>query len=233
MRLRPGRETVPGQPRRHPPRPPPPPPGVLESDPALQLHRADLWRDPPPGEGHRPAARRAQLHLAGLGGPGPGQPRLARLHHNHRPWPVALRQRYAILPALRRRAALRPVPTLLWLRVPPGGLPRSPGRLPTHRGTAARAAAPHFPHLHRGLRMSRLRPTSRRRTPLPRLSAVRPPHRRRRKLYRLRGGAHRHGTTRARIDPLFCPTPPLPSSPRGASAPVIYTADWTRPHRRS
>src|SRR5664280_2583202 len=35
---------------------------------------------------------------------------------NHRPWPVALRQRYAILPALRRRAALRPVPTLLWLR---------------------------------------------------------------------------------------------------------------------
>src|SRR5659263_274550 len=133
------------------------------------------------------------------------------------------------LPALRRRAALRPVPTLLWLRVPPGGLPRSSGRLPTHRGTAAGAAAPHFPHLHRGLRMSRLRPTSRRRTPLPRLSAVRPPHRRRRKLYRLRGGAHRHGTTRARIDPLFCPTPPLPSSPRGASAPVIYTADWTRP----
>src|SRR5664280_1471485 len=131
--------------------------------------------------------------------------------------------------AQRGAAALRPVPTLLWLRVPPGGLPRSPGRLPTHRGTAARAAAPHFPHLHRGLRMSRLRPTSRRRTPLPRLSAVRPPHRRRRKLYRLRGGAHRHGTTRARIDPLFCPTPPLPSSPRGASAPVIYTADWTRP----
>src|SRR5664280_788724 len=150
---------------------------------------------------------------------------------NHRPWPVALRQRYAILPALRRRAALRPVPPLLWLRVPPGGLPRSPGRLPTHGGTAARAAAPHFPHLHRGLRMSRLRPTSRRRTPLPRLPAVRPPHRRRRKLYRLRGGAHRHGTTRARIDPLFCPTPPLPSSPRGASAPVIYTADWTRPAR--
>src|SRR5664280_155614 len=79
--------------------------------------------------------------------------------------------------------------------------------------------------------MSRLRPTSRRRPPLPRLPAVRPPHRRRRKLYRRRGGAHRHGTTRARIDPLFCPTPPLPSSPRGASAPVIYTADWTRPDR--
>lgn len=78
--------------------------------------------------------------------------------------------------------------------------------------------------------MSRLRPTSRRRTPLPRLPAVRPPHRRRRKLYRLRGGAHRHGTTRARIDPPNCPTPPLPSSPRGASAPVIYTADWTRPN---
>src|SRR5674536_198333 len=150
---------------------------------------------------------------------------------NHRPWPVALRQRYAILPALRRRAALRPVPTLLWLRVPPGGLPRSPGRLPTHRGTAARAAAPHSPHRHRGLRMPRLRPTSRRRTPLPRLPAVRPPHRRRRKLYRLRGGAHRHGTTRARIDPSNCPTPPLPSLPRGASAPVIYTADWTRPRR--
>src|SRR5674536_149025 len=148
---------------------------------------------------------------------------------NHRPWPVALRQRYAILPALRRRAALRPVPTLLWLRVPPGGLPRSPGRIPAHRGTAARAAAPHSPHLHRGLRMSWLRPTSRRRTPLPRLPAVRPPHRRRRKLYRLRGGAHRHGTTRARIDPSNCPTPPLPSLPRGASAPVIYTADWTRP----
>jgi hypothetical protein len=44
-----------------------------------------------------------------------------------------------------------------------------------------------------------------------------PPHRRRRKLYRLRGGAYRHGTNRARIEPPNCPTPPLPSSPRAAS----------------
>ncbi|HSU12253.1 MAG TPA: IS256 family transposase [Pseudonocardia sp.] len=51
--------------------------------PALQLHRTHLRRDPPPGQGHRPAPRRDQLRVPGLGGPGPGLARLARLHRHH------------------------------------------------------------------------------------------------------------------------------------------------------
>jgi len=45
--------------------------------PPLQLHRADLRRDPPAGQGHRPAPRRAVLPQPGVGGARPGQSRLA------------------------------------------------------------------------------------------------------------------------------------------------------------
>jgi transposase-like protein len=37
---------------------------------------------PPPDQGDRPAARRDQLPVAGVGRPGPGLPRLARAHHD-------------------------------------------------------------------------------------------------------------------------------------------------------
>jgi transposase-like protein len=47
-------------------------------DPALQLHRTHLRRDPPPRQGHRPAAQRGQLPQPRLGRPRPCQPRLAR-----------------------------------------------------------------------------------------------------------------------------------------------------------
>jgi hypothetical protein len=58
-------------------------------------------------------------------------------------------------------------------------------------------------------------------------------HRRRRKLRRLRGGAHRHGTTRARIEPPNCPTPPLPSSPRGSFAPHAVEVEEVDERRRA
>ena len=38
--------------------------------------------NPPPGQGHRPAARRDQLHVAGVGRARPRLPRLARIHHD-------------------------------------------------------------------------------------------------------------------------------------------------------
>ena len=41
-------------------------------------------RDPPPREGHRPAARRTLLHQPGLGRAGPRLGRLARVHHDRR-----------------------------------------------------------------------------------------------------------------------------------------------------
>src|SRR4029453_9977380 len=47
-------------------------------DPPLQPDRADLRRDPPPGQGHRPAPRRALLPEPGVGGPGPRRPWLGR-----------------------------------------------------------------------------------------------------------------------------------------------------------
>jgi len=53
------------------------PQAALAPDPALQLHRADLRRDPPAGQSHRPAPRRAFLPEPGVGRVGPGQPRLA------------------------------------------------------------------------------------------------------------------------------------------------------------
>jgi putative transposase len=53
---------------------------------------------PPPGQGHRTAARRDQLSHPGLGRPGPRLPRLARIHHDlerptaaARPAPLAAR----------------------------------------------------------------------------------------------------------------------------------------------
>src|SRR5207244_2788624 len=60
------------------------PPRALDPHPALQLHRTHLRRDPPPGQGHRPAARRAQLPVPGLGGARPDLARLARVHHDPR-----------------------------------------------------------------------------------------------------------------------------------------------------
>jgi transposase-like protein len=66
----------------------------------LQSDRADLRGDPPPGQGHRPAARRAQLLVAGLGGSGPGRRGLARAHHD----PKALRR----LQDLRRELLTQP-----------------------------------------------------------------------------------------------------------------------------
>ena len=64
--------------------------------------RAHLRRDPPQGEGHRPAPRRDHLPVAGLGGAGPGQPRLARPHHD----PKGLR----LLQDLRRQLLHPPTP---------------------------------------------------------------------------------------------------------------------------
>jgi len=65
---------------------------------ALQLHRAHLRRDPPPGQGHRPPPRRDQLPHPGLGRARPGLGRLARPDHDlrrpaaaPRPAPLAAR----------------------------------------------------------------------------------------------------------------------------------------------
>src|SRR5215467_6150659 len=71
----------------------------------LQLHRAHPRRDPPKGQGHRPAPWPDQLPHPGLGRPGPGLPRLARIHHDlRRP---AAPARPAPLPA-RTTPQLRP-----------------------------------------------------------------------------------------------------------------------------
>ena len=57
-------------------------------DPALQLHRTHLRRDPPPSQSHRPLPRRNLLHQPGLGRPEPGLGRLARPDNDpHRPPP--------------------------------------------------------------------------------------------------------------------------------------------------
>src|SRR5215211_4712882 len=55
---------------------------ALAAHPPHQPDRADLRRAPPAHQGHRPAARRALVPVAGVGGAGPGQPRLARPHHD-------------------------------------------------------------------------------------------------------------------------------------------------------
>ena len=73
-----------------------------QADPALQLHRAHLRRDPPPGQGHRPAPRRDQLPQPRLGRPGPRLPRLARREHHQ----AGLRQ----LHDLRRQLLDPPTP---------------------------------------------------------------------------------------------------------------------------
>ena len=60
-----------------------------QADPALQLHRAHVRGDPPPGQGHRPVPRRGQLPQPRLGRPGPGLPRLARPDHHQQRHPPA------------------------------------------------------------------------------------------------------------------------------------------------
>src|SRR5215216_4399112 len=50
---------------------------ALVADPPLQPDRADLRRDPPQDQGDRPPTGRAVLPVAGVGGAGPGWPRLA------------------------------------------------------------------------------------------------------------------------------------------------------------
>jgi Transposase, Mutator family len=67
------------------------PPRTLAPHPTLQLHRTHLRPDPPPCQGHRPASRRDQLRVAGLGRAGPGLPRLARVHRHRRRHPPAAR----------------------------------------------------------------------------------------------------------------------------------------------
>src|SRR6266487_2642402 len=79
------------------------------------FHRADLRRDPPPDQGHRPAPRRDLLPDPGVGRAGPGLPRLARPDHDS----DGLR----LLQDLRR------------------SLPGPPAPAP-HRGLEARTAAP-------------------------------------------------------------------------------------------
>src|SRR4029453_19282359 len=53
---------------------------ALVADPPLQPDRADLRRDPPQDQGDRPPTGRAVLPVAGMGGAGPGWPRLAGCH---------------------------------------------------------------------------------------------------------------------------------------------------------
>jgi hypothetical protein len=57
---------------------------ALDPGAPLQLHRAHLRRDPPPGQGDRAPARRALLHLAGVGGARSRLRRVARVHHDPR-----------------------------------------------------------------------------------------------------------------------------------------------------
>jgi type I restriction-modification system DNA methylase subunit len=66
-------ERLPALPGRAPP-----------TDPALQLHRTHLRRNPPPRQSHRPLPRRDLLHQPGLGRPGPRLRRLARPGHDPR-----------------------------------------------------------------------------------------------------------------------------------------------------
>jgi Transposase, Mutator family len=73
-----GPDRLPALPRAPPPHPP------------LELHRADLRRNSTQGQGHRPAPRRDQLPVSGLGRAGPGLSRLARVHDDQRrPAPAA------------------------------------------------------------------------------------------------------------------------------------------------
>src|SRR5690349_5916835 len=65
------------------------PRGAPQPRPAFELHRADLRRDPPPHQGHRPPPRRDLLPHPATGGPGPGLPRLARPDHDQRRPPAA------------------------------------------------------------------------------------------------------------------------------------------------
>jgi putative transposase len=93
-------DEVPDHRPRRPDRPPALPGRPPQADPALQLHRENLRRDPAPGQGHRPAPRRDQLPDPGVGRPRPRLPRLARLHHDRRrpapaPGPAPLAARTA------------------------------------------------------------------------------------------------------------------------------------------
>ena len=61
---------------------------ALDPRAPLQLHRTHLRRDAPPGQGDRPAARRALLPVAGVGGTRPRLGRVARVRHDLRRTPI-------------------------------------------------------------------------------------------------------------------------------------------------
>jgi putative transposase len=107
------------------------PPRALDPDPALQLHRAYLRRDPPPGQGHRPPARRAPLPVPGLGRPRPRFSRVARVHHDPR--------RLRLLHDLRR--SLTQPPARLHRRAAPATAVT--GTLPVVSGTGITARSGH------------------------------------------------------------------------------------------
>ena len=79
-------------------------------NPALQLHRTHLRRDPPPRKGDRPIARRGILPQPRVGGAGPRLPRLARHvdDTDREPgyWPI-----YATSCSTRRPRSADPTPT--------------------------------------------------------------------------------------------------------------------------
>jgi len=113
--------------------------------PALELHRAHLRRDPPPGQGHRSAARRDVLPQPGLGRAQPRLPRLARHDHDTgrhpRPgrasshsWPATAscttrpahpRSATTSWPRVGRRRSGRPARRAPASGLPSGGLPGS------------------------------------------------------------------------------------------------------------
>jgi putative transposase len=80
----PGGDEVPARRPRGADRLPAVPRWAPAPDPAFELHRADLRRDPPPYQGHRPAPRRDQLPHSRPGRAGPCLPRLARPDHDGR-----------------------------------------------------------------------------------------------------------------------------------------------------
>src|SRR4029077_3895852 len=61
---------------------------ALDPRAPLQLHRTHLRRDAPPGQGDRPAARRALLPVAAVGGTRPRLGRVARVRHDLRRTPI-------------------------------------------------------------------------------------------------------------------------------------------------